>query len=136
MEKVRPTLEPDVQKLAGEFKGYIERLAAMYVSDLDVDGHHLDVTEEDIAKWGPHWRAENTRFEEFLEADDDYKDLRGKMFFVYDGNHRVKAWRQTIDTVHRGQIEWYQKHGCPECVLLDCSNGGGDILNAMDSVNK
>ena len=52
------------------------------------------------ATWNVHWRVANASFEEKLNADDDFVSLRNKMFFVWEGNHRVTAWRRHIERFH------------------------------------
>lgn len=137
MPMVRPTLQSDVVKLMGAFRyGYKLQAAAMYVSETNKDGESRMVMPEDIEKWRKHWREENEAFEERLLADPDLVGLSRSMFFVYDGNHRLLAWREAIDTIHSEDRDWYQKNGNPNCVVLDIKGGRGDILNAMHDINK
>lgn len=137
MPMVRPTLRSDVTKLMAAFQfGYRGGSAAMYVSTTDENGDDRMVSAKDRREWGEQWVAVNEKFESFLRADRDLIDLSGRMFYVYDGNHRLLAWREYIESEHSGDGLWYAKHGSPDCVVLDTSGGRGDILNAMHDINK
>jgi len=39
-------------------------------------------------------------FEEFLQSKPSLHHLMGKMFHVWDGNHRLQAWYPYINEVH------------------------------------
>lgn len=137
MPMVRPTLRSDVTKLMGAFQfGYRSGSAVLYVSPTDENGKNRIFSAKDKREWGEMWAAENDKFEAFLRSDRDLKSLCGRMFYVYDGNHRLLAWKEFIETEHRDDPIWYSKHGCPECVVLDTSGGRGDILTAMHDINR
>jgi hypothetical protein len=42
-------------------------------------------------EWNNQWIVENDRFEEFLNFDLDLQKLPNKMFFMWDGNYRLKT---------------------------------------------
>ena len=137
MPLVRPTLRSDVTKLMAAFQfGYRAGSATLYVSTANESGENRFISAKDKREWGELWNAENDKFESFLRADKDLMSLSGCMFFVYDGNHRLLAWKECIDTDHKDDALWYEKHGCPECVILDTTGGRGDVLNAMHDINK
>ena len=137
MPLVRPTLRSDVTKLMAAFQfGYRAGSATLYVSTTNESGDNRFVSAKDRREWGELWGAENDKFESFLRGDKDLMTLSGCMFFVYDGNHRLLAWKECIDTDHKDDALWYEKHGCPECVVLDTTGGRGDVLNAMHDINK
>ena len=128
---------PRQVKLIFLFKyGYLKHAGAFYVSDVDEDGARKEVTTELVSSWDLNWQDENAEFKRFLRADKELKALSGKLFYVYDGNHRLKAWKRVIETLHQGDDNWYHSHGGLACVILDCSGGRGDILNAMHEINK
>ena len=116
--------------------GYLEHTGAFYVSDVDEDRARKEVTTEPVTSWDLNWQDENAEFERILRADEELKALSGKLFYVYDGNHRLMAWKRVIETLHQGDADWYHNHGRPTCVVLDYSRGRGDILNAMHEINK
>ena len=137
MPLVRPTLRSDVTKLMAAFQfGYRAGSATFYVSTANESGENRFVSSKDKREWGELWNAENDKFESFLRSDKDLMSLSGCMFFVYDGNHRLLAWKECIETDHKDDALWYEKHGCPECVILDTTGGRGDVLNAMHDINK
>ncbi len=137
MPLVRPTLRSDVTKLMAAFQfGYRAGSATLYVSTANESGENRFISAKDKREWGELWNAENDKFESFLRADKDLMSLSGCMFFVYDGNHRLLAWKECIETDHKDDALWYEKHGCPECVILDTTGGRGDVLNAMHDINK
>jgi hypothetical protein len=93
LPRVRPIQEVDVATLEKHFEGgYIDGDRAMYISIFYDHLSSMNVTEERIASWDPHWRDVNERFENQLQSNPDYVTFRGKMFFVWDGNHRFTAW--------------------------------------------
>ena len=40
----------------------------------------------------------------FLKENDVLNKFVGKMFWVWDGNHRLQAWRSVIDKHHFGEV--------------------------------
>jgi len=137
MPLVRPTLRSDVTKLMAAFQfGYRAGSSTLYVSTTNESGDNRFFSAKDRREWGELWGAENDKFEAFLRKDKDLMGLSGCMFFVYDGNHRLLAWKECIESDHKDDALWYEKHGCPECVVLDTTGGRGDVLNAMHDINK
>jgi hypothetical protein len=71
MPIVRPTLSSDLASLEDDFvHGYREGAAVFYLSITNEAGQIEKV------RWGPYWRAVNTRFEEFLSS---VPGLRGRV---------------------------------------------------------
>ena len=137
MPLVRPTLRSDVTKLMAAFQfGYRAGSATLYVSTTNESGENRLISAKDKREWGELWNAENEKFESILHKDKDLMSLSGCMFFVYDGNHRLLAWKEYIELDDKDDGLWYEKHGCPECVVLDTMGGRGDVLNAMHDFNK
>jgi len=131
---VRPILEFDVQLLENEFlNGYREGDRVLYVSIVNDRGESLCVTEDKLSSWGPIWQQANDVFEESLSQDEDLKGFKGKMFWVWEGNHRVTAWRRHIDKVHADEEEW---HYSVDCICLNAMDATGVLLDAMNDVNR
>jgi hypothetical protein len=63
---------------------------------------------------------------------NDYERFCGKMFFAWEGNHRVTAWRRHIDNVHGENKEW---HYSVDCIVLESTGSGTLFLNVMHDVN-
>lgn len=75
--------------------GYVQTMGSFIVSVIGRHGEERLVTKEMEEKWDPIWQKVNTEFERKLVGE--WKDLRGKAFFVWDGNHRVKTWLRRIN---------------------------------------
>lgn len=131
--KVRPVLEADVQKLQNEFtRGYREGDRVMYVSLFDEDSRDLLVSPEIVSTWDEHWVNANTRFEDDLCGDVDLHQFQGKMFYVYEGNHRLTAWMREIAEFHQDDPSWHMR---VDCIVLDARGKNGVLVNAMADVN-
>lgn len=133
MDEVRPVGEIDVQRLESEFmNGYRDGDRVLYISPYNNLETTRDLTEEEIATWSPHWQHVNEEFEKELMADDDLVQLRGKMFYVWDGNHCVSAWMQHITNCHPGELDWHKR---VHCIILDPRGQVANLLNAMSDIN-
>jgi hypothetical protein len=55
------------------------------------------------------------------------------MFFVCDGNLRLKAWTGLIKRLHSSDRSW---HYSVDSICLDARGKGGLLLNAMHDINK
>ena len=133
MPLVRPTMRSDVKRLEAEFvHGYRDGDRVFYISMTSDTGEEKLVTPGDEEHWGPHWQLENEEFESKVKADPDLASLSGHMFFVWDGNHRLLAWRQFIDRVHCEDRDW---HLSVECIVLNVGDSAPLLLNAMHDIN-
>jgi hypothetical protein len=138
MPEVRPVLESEVLRLQSEFRsGYRVGSAVFYVALTDAKGREQLVTDDIIRKWSSAWDQLDNEFDIELNSDPDLKPLRGKMFFIYDGNHRYTAWKRYIDEAKMENMDWHRLHGMPDCLVLEIhKNLYPSILRAMHSVNK
>ena len=59
--------------------------------------------------------------------------LCGKMFFLCNSNHRLKAWISYIDRHHQDDREWQYS---VDSICLDIKSKGGLLMNAMHDINK
>jgi hypothetical protein len=84
-------LKNDVLNLASHFVscGYLEGNDVFYVFLEDNEGRTKAVTDEVIATWSESWISVNAEFEHLLQSDADLQVFSGKMFMVWDGNHRL-----------------------------------------------
>ena len=130
---VRPISEVEVQRLECEFvMGYREGDRVMYVSifnDIPVD---LPVSSAIIASWSPLWQEASAEFDVKLKEDPDLAHLCGKMFFVWEGNHRLTAWWRHINNNHADDKSW---HVSVDCIVVDPRGCTGVFLNAMNDIN-
>ena len=134
MPLVRPTLAHDIKRLEAEFThGYRPGAPVFYVSTTNEHGMERLVEDVDTSDWGPHWTSVNAEFEAKLASNPHLRFLCGKMFFVCDGNHRLKAWTGYILRLHRDEREW---HYIVDSICLDTKGKGGLLMNAMHDINK
>lgn len=73
------------------------------------------------------------RFEEFMLVDLDLKSLFGRMFFMWDGNHRLQAWMPYFCYVHGDDASW---HISMDSILMYTFHGMVELLIAMTNLNK
>ena len=134
MPLVRPTLATDIKKLEAEFAhGYRPGAPVFYVSISNEKGEERTVTDEDKRSWGPHWTSVNEEFEAKLESNPHLHFLSGRMFYVCDGNHRLKAWTGVIRRLHSEDRSWYYS---VDSICLDARGREGQLLNVMHDINK
>jgi hypothetical protein len=91
----------------------------------------MDIRENDT--WEEHWQSSNKSFEEILKNDKNYERFCDKIFFVWEGNHRVTVWYRHIDKVHGEDKE---KHYSIDCIVLESTGSVTLLLNAMHDVHK
>ena len=131
---VRPSLKTDIEKLEADFlHGYREGDRVFYVSMFNATGTVLEVSEVEKATWDPIWVAENEKFERLLLSDPDLAMFSNKMFFVWDGNHRLQAWMNVIGAKHSDEPSW---HYSVDSICLDPKESAGLLLDAMQSINE
>ena len=104
-----------------------------YVSICNKHGEERSLKDEDTSNWDPHWTLVNDEFEAKLALNPHFKFLCGHMFFVCNGNHRLKAWIGFIQRLHSQVKEWYY---VVDNICLDARGKGGLLLNAMHDINK
>ena len=130
---VRPINEVDVQRLENEFvTGYCDGDRVLYVSIYNDRAETLDVTSNMYDSWSGFWQSANDRFAAELDADPDLARFFGKMFYVWEGNHRVTAWWRHVNHFHRNDEAW---HISVHCIVLDPRNETGVLLDAMNDIN-
>ena len=131
---VRCSLQSDVRELASHFvQGYWEGRGVFYVSLEDKDGKMVDVTPATKESWSANWVLANDRFEEQLNADDDLKVFSGKMFMVWDGNHRLQAWLPIINREHAHDLDW---HYAVESIVLVIKGEVASAIATLHHVNR
>jgi hypothetical protein len=90
---VRPISEVEVQRLECEFvMGYRERDRVLYVFAFNNVLVDLPIPPGIMASWSPLWQEASAEFDAKLKEDPDLAHFIGKIFFVWEGNHRLTAW--------------------------------------------
>ena len=131
---MRSTLTTDIKRLETEFThGYRPSAPVFYVSTCNEKGEERSVTDEDKSSWGPHWTSVNEEFEVKLNSNPHLQFFSGRMFYVCDGNHRLKAWTGVIQRLHSTDQSW---HFFMDSICLDARGRAGQLLNAMHNINK
>ena len=134
MPLVRPTLATDIKKLEAEFThGYCPGAPVFNVSICNEKGKERSLTDEDKSSWSPHWTLVNEEFEAKLDSNPHLQFLSSRMFYVCDGNHRLKAWTGIIQRLHSIDWSW---HYCVDSICLDARGKASQLLNAMHDINK
>ena len=130
---VRPINEVDVQRLENEFvTGYCDGDHVLYVSIYNDKAETLDVMSDMFDSWSGLWQSANDRFEAELVANPDLAKFFGKMFYVWEGNHRVTAWWRHVNNFHRDDKAW---HISVHCIVFDPRNKTSVLLDAMNDIN-
>ena len=70
----------------------------------------------------------NDAFEKILQTDEDSKVFSGKMFMVWDGNHRLQAW---LPIINRDYTRYY----VVESIILDVKKDLAIMLAVLHEVN-
>ena len=134
MPLVRPTLATDIKKLETEFiHGYRSGAPIFYVSICNEKEEKQSVTDKDKSNWDPHWTSINEEFEAKLDSNPHLQFFSGRMFYVCEGNHRLKAWTCIIQRLHSTDQSW---HYSMDSICLDARGKAGQLLNpCMTSTN-
>ena len=135
MTEVRLPMDPDVEKLRSEFtEGYKIGGPVFYVSTTSYQLQEKEVTDDARSAWSSLWQIEERKFEERLQSDPDLLKYSNKMFHVWDGNHRLKAWMPYIEDCHADDQGF---HVSVKSIALKVTNNNSDIIfNAMTDWNK
>ena len=72
--------------------GYQDGDRVMYVSIYNNKDVLVDVTSEISSSWTALWKEESDLLDHCLAKDMHLAGMVGKMFFVWEGNHRLTAW--------------------------------------------
>jgi hypothetical protein len=108
LQVMRLALQNDILKLQAHFvHGYRVGTVVFYVSLTDERGRGMEVRAKDRENWDKHWQQRDREFETFFNANSDLKFLSNRYLYVWDGNHRLLAWNDHIDKVHRGDLAWH-----------------------------
>jgi hypothetical protein len=61
----------------------------LYVALENNEDKTMDVIPDIMASWSNNWIKANVEFEKELNNDDDLRVFLGKMFMVWNRNHRL-----------------------------------------------
>ena len=98
----------DVQRFENEFIiGYHDCDRVLYVSIYNDKVESLDVSSDIFDLWSGLWWSANDRFEAELAEDPYLTIFAGKMFYVWEGNHRITAWWRHVNNFHGNDKVWH-----------------------------
>ncbi len=111
--------------------GYLGKLLEFHITEFDHEkkGHIVD---EYIDDWDDMWKAQSMDFDAECDQVEEFKQLKGKMFFVFDGNHRLNAWME----VSKENPDELRFHPRVRCTILNPGDGFRWIEQAMHALNK
>ena len=72
-------------------------------------------------------------FEQFLQSNRELQFLSNKMFYVWDGNHKLVAWTEFISVAHPNDLDW---HFHVRTIVLHTLDNVINILTAMHDINR
>ena len=72
-------------------------------------------------------------FEQFLQSDPELHFLSNKMFYVWNGNHRLVAWMELISQAHPNDLDW---DFCVRTIVLHTLDNVTSMLIAMHDINR
>ncbi|MCO5577491.1 hypothetical protein L7F22_031322 [Adiantum nelumboides] len=101
-ERVR-VLRKDLSLLKKVFEeeGYLMMIGMFVLSVNLPDGTTKDVDDDIIKTWDKNWQLVNKEFEDEISSREEWSMLRGKMFYVWEGNHRTASWIESIKEMYR-----------------------------------
>ena len=73
---------------------YLENMGTFLVSIKDTNGDLMPITPIIQQDWDPIWVEKSNAFD--AQCNDEWADLKGSRFLVWDGNHRLKTWMKRI----------------------------------------
>ncbi|KAI5074746.1 hypothetical protein GOP47_0010707 [Adiantum capillus-veneris] len=124
-----------VHNLALEFSrnGYVPHRARFMLSIRTLDLDSVEVSHAIRKTWDPIWMQLNEEFEKQLHKSG-WGDVKGKLLYTWDGNHRLRAWNAQIDTVHKEEPKY---HCCVEaCMVKVTKENEGEVLTVVARLNR
>ena len=135
MTDVRQPLEIDIQKLRSEFTmGYKRGGPVFCVALRNLSMEEGIVTDEMRKGWSKLWQKSDREFERVLNTSPYLKKFSNRMFYVWDGNHRLLAWYPFIASNQRNNPALHVP--VKAIVLRVEENNRKELLHAMTDWNK
>ena len=135
MTDVRQPLKIDIQKLRSEFTmGYKHGGPVFYVALRNFSMEEGVVTDAMRKGWSKMWQKVDREFESLLNTSPYLKKFSNRMFYVWDGNHRLLAWYPFIASNQRNNPAFHVP--VKAIVLRVEENNRKELLHAMTDWNK
>ena len=130
MTDVRQPLEIDIQKLRSEFTmGYKRGGPVFYMAVRNFSMEEGVVTDAMRKGWSKMWQKADREFESLLNASPYLKKFSNRMFYVWDGNHRLLTWYPFIASNQRNNPAFHVP--VKAIVLRVEENNRKELLHAM-----
>ena len=135
MTDVWQPLEIDIQKLRSEFTmGYKCGGLVFYMALQNFSMEEGVITEAMRKGWSKLWQKEDKEFESVLNSSLNLKKFSNRMFYVWDGNHRLLAWYPFIASNQRNNPAF---HVPMKAIVLKVEESNRkELLHAMTDWNK
>ena len=130
MTDVRQPLEIDIQKLRSEFTmGYKRGGPIFYVALRNFNMEEGVVTDAMRKGWSMLWQKADREFKSVLNTSPYLRKFSNRMFYVWDGNHRLLAWYPFIASNQRNNLAFHVP--VKAIVLRVEENNRKELLHAM-----
>ncbi|CAM6094624.1 unnamed protein product [Calypogeia fissa] len=93
---------PGVSNLKESFMlhGYVEDFPCFQLLLVDDRGLVQEVNDSIIGTWDARWRTISDQFDHERDANPAFLIVKGRMFPVGDGNHRLFSWMEVAKKYH------------------------------------
>lgn len=128
-------LRDDVSGLKSSFgkEGYVAEKGAFIISIWNYAREEILVSEKYVQEWDAIWKEVNDEFERDVGSNPRLAALSNRMFFVWDGNHRLCAWQSAIKERFSRTREKHQRILCT--VIDPCSVSEIALLSTLQRMN-
>jgi hypothetical protein len=142
MEAVRPIIADDVEKLYKSFvqHGYIMTGGVFYAALEEIGTkNEVELNSATMDTWDDIWKKKSAGFDKELERLG-YDNLIGKMFWLWEGNHRTQAWMSAIKDLFSNRedkhisVKTWLLHGKLENqmkILQSCQDVNGYVIYSI-----
>ena len=133
MVVVQSIQEDDVETLQEKFyrTGYVATHCEFYLTVRNKEGKTRTMADF-VDQWDPVWKEINEEFERECDKVEEFKILKDKMFWVFDGNHRLTAW-SAIAKQHPRKREYHPS--VKFCLLAPAPDAYKKVEQAMHKLN-
>ena len=134
MTVVRQPLEIDIQKLRLEFTMEYKHGGLVFYVALRNFSMEEGFVMEMRRGWSKQWQKADREFEGILKSSPYLSKFSNRMFYVWDGNHRLLVWYPFIASNQRNNHAF---HVPVKAIVLQVEESNRkELLHAMTDWNK